>query len=143
MEPDPANLNNLQDIVLPAPPSFWAPAQGFWILLALITMIVITATWIILQIRQRNAYRRAGLVLLAQATTLYEINVVLKRVALAAFPREQVAHLHGTEWSQFMQSTCPGSQFETLGLANAGSPANDSMRASARNWICHHQSKIH
>lgn len=137
---DSANLNNLQDIVLPTPPSFWPPAQGLWILVALITMLVITATWMMLRMRQRNAYRRAGLILLAQASTLYEINVVLKRVALAVFPREQVAHLHGKEWTQFMQSTCLGNQFETFGLVNDDSPANDAMRNSARTWICHHQS---
>ena len=125
---------------MPAAPSFWPPASGFWILVALILMLLITATWCITQSRRRNAYRRAGLTLLESANTVYDINVVLKRVALAVFPREQVAHLHGKEWTQFMQSTCLGNQFETFGLANDDSPANDAMRNSARTWICHHQS---
>ena len=139
MEPESQSLSNLQDIILPAAPSFWPPASGFWILVALILMLLIAVAWVITQARQRNAYRRAGLTLLASANTVYEINVVLKRVALAVFPREQVAALHGENWLHFMQSTCPGEQFPTLSQADAATPATDSIRASARTWIRKHQ----
>jgi len=126
---------------VPAAPSFWPPASGFWILVALILMLLITATWCITQSRRRNAYRRAGLTLLESANTVYDINVVLKRVALAVFPREQVAALHGENWIQFMQSTCPGEQFPTLSQSAEATPATESIRASARAWIRKHQAQ--
>lgn len=110
-------------------------------LIVLIAMLVITVSWIIFRMRQRNAYRRAGLTLLASANTIYEINVVLKRVALAVFPREQVAALHGENWIQFMQSTCPGEQFSTLSQSDEATPATESIRASARTWIRKHQAQ--
>jgi len=141
VEPDSQSLSNLQDIVVPAAPSFWPPASGFWILVALILMLLITATWCITQSRRRNAYRRAGLTLLESANTVYDINVVLKRVALAVFPREQVAALHGENWIQFMQSTCPGEQFPTLSQSAEATPATESIRASARAWIRKHQAQ--
>ncbi len=141
LEPESQSLSNLQDIVLPAAPSFWPPASGCWILVALILMLLITVTWFIAQSRQRNAYRRAGLTLLQSANTVYDINVVLKRVALAVFPREQVAALHGEHWIQFMQSTCEGEQFATLSQSAEGTPAIESIRASARTWIRKHQAQ--
>ena len=141
MEPDSQSLSNLQDIVVPAAPSFWPPASGFWILVALILMLLITATWCITQSRRRNAYRRAGLTLLESANTVYDINVVLKRVALAVYPREQVAALHGENWIQFMQYTCPGEQFPTLSQSAEATPATESIRASARAWIRKHQAQ--
>jgi hypothetical protein len=104
-------------------------------------MLLITVTWFIAQSRQRNAYRRAGLTLLQSANTVYDINVVLKRVALAVFPREQVAALHGEHWIQFMQSTCEGEQFATLSQSAEGTPAIESIRASARTWIRKHQAQ--
>lgn len=142
MEPESQSLSNLQDIVLPAAPSFWPPASGFWILVALILMLLITAAWFIAQFRQRNAYRRAGIALLESANTVYDINVVLKRVALAVFPREQVAALHGEDWIQFMQSTCPGEQFAKLSQSDEATLATESIRASARTWIRKHQTQI-
>lgn len=122
---------------MPAAPHFWPPASGFWILIALILMLLITVAWCITQARRRNAYRRAGLILLESAHTVYEINVVLKRVALAVFPREQVAALHGEDWIQFMRSTCPGEQFVTLSPPDEA--ATESIRNSARTWIRKHQ----
>ncbi|MFQ3225926.1 MAG: hypothetical protein ACI8Z5_002195 [Lentimonas sp.] len=141
MEPESQSLSNLQDIVLPAAPSFWPPSSGFWILVVLILMLLIAITWFITQARQRNAYRRAGLTLLESANTVYEINVVLKRVALAVFPREQVAALHGENWIHFMQSTCSGEQFPTLSQSAEATPATESIRASARTWIRKHQAQ--
>ena len=104
-------------------------------------MLLITVAWCIRKARQRNAYRRAGLTLLESAHTADEINVVLKRVALAVFPREQVASLHGEDWIQFMQSTCPGEPFASLSPAEEATPATESFRASARTWIRKHQAR--
>ncbi|CAA6697383.1 Unannotated [Lentimonas sp. CC19] len=104
-------------------------------------MLLITVVWSITQARRRNAYRRAGLTLLESATTVDEINVVLKRVALAVFPREQVAALHGEDWIQFMQATCPGEQFAPLSQSDEATPATESIRASARTWIRKHQTQ--
>ena len=53
--------------------------------------------------RQENACRRAGLALLARAETAHEISVILIRVALAAFPREQAASLVGEDWRGFLK----------------------------------------
>lgn len=135
---DPTNLTYLHDIVLPEAPGFWPPAQGFWILVALVLMLILTAAWQILRSRQRNAYRRAGLILLASAKTVYEVNVILKRVALAAFPRATVAHLHGEPWRHFLESTCRSQTFAALQQGADDRPPDQALLTAARTWIRRH-----
>jgi len=124
---------------VPAAPNFWPPASGFWILVALILMLLSTVAWYIRHARRRSAYRRAGLALLESAQTAYEINVVLKRVALAVFPREQVAPLHGEDWIQFIQSSCPHESLSALSQSGKAIDSTESIRANARTWIRKHQ----
>lgn len=139
MKPDPTNLNNLHDIVLPEAPAFWPPAQGFWMLVALVLMLALTTAWLIIQSRKRNAYRRAGLTLLESATTHYDINAIVKRVALAAFPRNTVAHLHGNGWVNFLETTCHHNAFASFGDADKSHSPSSQLREEARTWIRHHK----
>lgn len=133
------NLDNLRDIVVPEPPAFWPPAAEFWLLLI---VVLATIALLVLQVRRRhrfNAYRRAGLTLLDRARTVYEISVILKRVALAAFPREQVASLYGTEWSDFLHRTCSTNDFALLVQTDPDSPASAELRRLADTWIRRHR----
>ena len=90
---DPTSLQNLRDIAEPAPVPWWPPAVGWWILFVIVAAAVI---WIALRAWRRwqaNAYRRAALEELRSATNQVEIAKILKRVALCAFPRTDVASL--------------------------------------------------
>jgi len=67
---------------------------------------------------ERNAYRRAALSELARlrdaaagggrSAALQQLPELLKRCALAAFPRERVAGLSGAPWHAFLDRTAPG-----------------------------------
>lgn len=106
-------LADLQDIHLPESASWWPPAPG-WILLAILMLVAIGffgTRWMLA--RRRNRYRRAALAelehlaLQARANgnavdTLQMLNALLKRVALHAYPREDVARLHGDAWVRFL-----------------------------------------
>jgi len=74
------------------------------------------------------------------------IPVILKRAALAAWPREQVASLNGAAWLAFLDRTGrttaftigPGRHLETL--AFGGSTAAEdaaAVRGVARDWLRH------
>ena len=132
------SLSDLQDIVLPAAPPSWPPATGFWVLLLLLVVFAFALWRWRRLVRQGNAYRRAGLALLADARTVHEVSVTLKRVALAAWPREAVASLHDAEWAGFLNDSCRQCHFDADALSNSFDTADRSLVENASLWIRKH-----
>jgi hypothetical protein len=137
---DPADLSNLRDIVVPPDVSFWPPAPGWWVVGAAI--VAAAALVIVAAVRhwQGNAYRREALRALATAGDA-DVSAILKRAALAAFPREQVASLHGAAWLAFLDRT-GGTAFANtalLALTYGGRGDRDAVVAQARRWIVRHR----
>lgn len=139
MQTDQYSLTNLRDIVIPEAPPFWPPSPGMWVAIAVTTLFTLLVLWQLHNLRQRNAYRRAGLLLLSNARSARDVSVALKRVALAVFPRERVASLYGDEWSVFLQSTCPDNSFGPLAEADGTSEATKELTELASLWIRQHQ----
>lgn len=133
------NLGNLRDIAIPDSPPLWPPAAGIWIALGIILVAACLLGWHLRATRKRNAYRKTGLLLLGKVRTSYGIAVVLKRVALAVFPREQVASLYGDDWVAFLHKTCPRSYFPAMATSDASTPPDEDLVELARVWIRHHR----
>ncbi|OMH33681.1 DUF4381 domain-containing protein [Motiliproteus sp. MSK22-1] len=109
--PDP--LAQLKDLHLPEAIDFWPPAPGWW-LLAFIGLSLLA--WAVIKCRNhinRNRYRKLALKELQQmyedfskhgnsGLFLQQLSQLLRRVALIAFPRHQVASLQGRKWLQFL-----------------------------------------
>ena len=98
------SILDLRDIVMPAPAGPWPPVPFVWVLLGAVCFGLAVLIWRIIVRRRAGAYRRQGLARLSQmeprlltkgeeAAALADLSVLLKRVALAAFPRRQVASL--------------------------------------------------
>jgi hypothetical protein len=105
----------------------------------MVAAILFLVAWRVRTLRNRNAYRKAGLMLLGNAETAYDVSVVLKRVALAVFPREQVASLYGDDWAAFLHKTCPRSYFKALVSSNSGAAPDEDLVELASTWIRHHR----
>ena len=117
-------IMDLHDIVLPDAVSFWPPAPFVGLLLVLVVggLLLLMLRWWLRW--QAEAYRREGLSLSVKIETqltsaahttegLAALGALLKRVALAAFPREAVAPLYGEAWLHFLENTCPDCRFTT------------------------------
>jgi len=137
MDTDQYSLSNLRDIAIPDAPSYWPLAPGAWVVLG-IAVVVLLVRWRLRSIRQRNAHRKAGLELLADVRTSHDISVVLKRVALAVFPRDQVASLYGDDWVAFLHRTCPRSYFSAMATSDANVESDEELVELAEVWIRHH-----
>jgi hypothetical protein len=139
MDGDQYSLNNLRDISIPDPPLFWPPAPGVWVALGMVLATLLFIAWRLHAVRKRNAYRKAGLLLLRRAETARDVAVVLKRVAFAVFPREQVASLYGQDWVEFLHESCPENHFSVMLASDAGDAPNEELVKLASIWIRRHR----
>lgn len=150
-----ADLANLADIVLTAPPSWWPPAPGVWIVAAALVAALAVALWRCLRRYQANAFlRRASTELDAVAAGTWPdaaametaVSSILKRAALVVYGRGEVARLTGAAWREFLARTTPAGRepprFTALpdaleNLASAGPPADHTgaLVAAARGWL--------
>jgi len=101
-------LAALRPLHLPDAVSWWPPAPGWWVLaLLVLTLAVWLGRWALKRYRH-NAYRRAALAeleaLRSAQTALFaqHANVLLRRVAIQAFPQTEVRRLSGGEWLGFL-----------------------------------------
>jgi hypothetical protein len=155
-------LSQLRDIHLPGDVTFWPPAPGWWLLLALfIVGLVYAYRQAIAALIER---RRLASVLseLDQAFDLYSeqsafdnhrnqagleylatINTLLNRVALVRYPQACTGSMTGSEWLRFLDS-CDNTQVFTQG---AGTILEDgiyrrnfdaetqSLHTITRTWV--------
>jgi Domain of unknown function (DUF4381) len=157
-------IRSLADIVSP-PPVSWMPQTWGWAALALlVVLLAIWGAWRWHQHRQANRYRRDALAELAdleqrldapqsRAEALAAIPVLLKRTALAAWPREVVSPLSGSAWVAFLRANAGGATFpdkaaallddaEYRGAQALEAFGKDEARAvgaAARQWIEGHR----
>jgi Ca-activated chloride channel family protein len=127
-----------------APPAVSLVPQtaGWWVVAALVLLVLGYALWRVWRRRRDDAYRRAALIALNEAGgDQAMIATILRRTALAAYPRRQVAGLSGGEWVDFLTAT--GGFPSELGFALARAPyapgATDDIRTAAEAWIRHHR----
>jgi hypothetical protein len=106
---DPGSLDRLHDIVVPPPAAWWPPAPAWYAVGAVTSGLIVVAGWRLAAGWRRNRYRRAALAELRRmprdAGCVPGLARLLKRTALAAFPRERVAALTGEPWLRFLNAT--------------------------------------
>ncbi|MFA6303414.1 MAG: DUF4381 domain-containing protein [Legionella sp.] len=150
---EPNQLAQLKDIHLPTPISWWPLAPGWYLVMALVVLLVV---WIVsaLYKRARDARpKKQALALLAKYQAHYNKNAdtqvssarvseLLRRVALVYFPRADVASLYGQEWVDFLNRTSKGIDFKPVEKALLEAPFNaaqtmdlHALFKTAQLWI--------
>jgi hypothetical protein len=163
MNPDPTSLDRLHDIVAPRAVAWWPPAPGwYWLLGGAVVLFCVLAVRALIR-WQHNRYRREALAELSgqevalrdpvrRIITLPAVAELLKRTAVTAYPREEVATLTGAPWFEFLDRTERASLFMRGDGAILERSAYDPRTAvdiddrktaelvsEVRYWIKHHE----
>jgi hypothetical protein len=156
-------LERLHEISLPVPPGWMPQTVGWYMLLLLVALI--TTCWLHAWFRRflKNRYRGIALAELAaierelkvsmkRSPVLLKLPELMKRTALSAFQRIDVAELSGERWLAFLDDTLGGKDFtkgpgRLLGeLAYLPAARIEMIREDSisdlvwlsRRWIKHH-----
>ena len=149
-------LANLHPLREPLAVSWWPPAPGWWLLLALGIGCGVALTLFLVRRYRRNRYRRQALQRLAQVRKNYlsdgdaaqfatQTNALLKAVALRAYPRREVAGSSGQQWLAFLRrqgaAAAPFPEQFALGLYRGDFPDTEvtALHAAAQHWIRRHE----
>lgn len=111
-------LAQLRDIHLPGMPVWWPPAPGWWLLAVLLLAAIAVGLWLWRRHWQQQAYRRQAVSELERAWAIFiadananryaqSLSQILRRTALAAYPRHNIASLTGSHWLQFLDASSP------------------------------------
>lgn len=141
-------IDQLMEPAAPAPVSMLPQTAGWLVLAALVVVAVAMLVHRGIRRWRANAYRRAALAALQQAgDDPAAIATVLRRTALAAWPRNEVAHPVGREWLAFLDATGGNGAFsgpagQTLVTApyrSQDSAVSRELLQAARHWVRHHR----
>lgn len=159
-ETDP--LSQLRDIHLPDPVGLWPLAWGWWVLIVVLAGALLAGFVYWRRHRRQRRYRLQAKAELKSAYRDYRDNgdvaiylqnlsVILRRAALTAFPRGQVASLKGEAWLEFLDQSLPGAETPFTkgeGRVLATGPYQRAPQADvkalhrlATDWLEHHSVK--
>jgi hypothetical protein len=143
-----APLDNLQDFYQPVPPAWTPQTIGWYVLFAIVGILIVWVTIYSVRRWLANRYRREALRQLALLPP-EQFSTLLKRTSLTAWPREKVASLTGEAWLDFLNASAsdelfrdaPGNRIEEVALQRVVLSAQDQqeLRKLAAEWIRRHR----
>ena len=149
----PDLMELMHDIVRPDSVSMLPQTVGWWILLGWLVFCLALGVLMVWRRWMRNRYRREAMTMLnqIQASTdgLHYLQAVqaadlVKRTALAVFPRSAVASLTGDQWAAFLCQSSDNHQQVVSGSRDlVAAPYREGINvesalSAARAWIEYH-----
>lgn len=141
-------LEKLHDFQQPAPVSWMPHTTAWYVLFAVVAALMVWAAIRMARTWRRDLYRRAALAEL-EVTPPAGLSALLKRTALAAWPREAVASLSGGDWLSFLDAsakerrfaTAPGNRIEEIAVSgeHVALDEEQKLRELAAQWIRRHR----
>lgn len=153
MDKNAQALAQLHDIHLPQAIGMWPLAPGWYVLLGLFCLVFLSVSIIAWRYYAHGLAKRQALRTLARYEIEYHqdqnsqrssaaISELLKRVALAYYPREQVASLQGEAWLNFLNQMSKDVDFNRVRDALLVCPYQPKAQQDlnllfdlARRWI--------
>ncbi len=144
------SLDMLRDIHVPDPISYAPQTVGWWVVFAVLALVALVLGLRARRRWKRNAYRRMALARLdaieAQGS-FGELPRLIKRTALDAWPRGEVAPLSGAPWLAFLDrsyggdgfSNGPGRALPALAYGSGATADPSALITLIRIWIRKHR----
>ncbi len=108
----PELIDQLADVSVPEPISYTPETAGWWVFAVLLALGLAVTAIVFMRRRRRNQYRRLALAELQDIearsfdeSALHEVATLVRRTALAIYPRPEVAHLYGDDWREFLNQS--------------------------------------
>jgi Domain of unknown function (DUF4381) len=160
------SLENLFDIVVPPPVPWWPPAPGWFVASGVLLALGFWGSWRAWTRWQAAAYRRIARIELRQLKTraadprqreaaLRRLPELVKRTALTAFNREDVASLSGRAWLRFLDRTghtnaftqgcgqlLPEIAYDPRVIAQMDAAVVEELFSVVRRWIDRHSTAV-
>jgi hypothetical protein len=134
-------------LIEPPPVPFSFDTPGWHAAGLLLIALLCLAAWLLWRRHERNRYRSEALQwLTVKDRSVYETDLLLKRIAMRHYGREKVAAMRGMEWIGFLNSCWKENAFTTedarllsediyAGHVNADA----DFKAKARRWVRYHR----
>lgn len=152
-------LDQLRDIHLPEPVSWWPPAPGWWLLIIITLALTAWTTHFLYRRYKAALYRRQALKKLDQLTELNnqqqltQLYELLKQTANSAYPQLRPASLGTEAFVNFLISSCNKEVFQQLdfdlaqalysnskqGFSSRSNEQLERLLRDARIWIKGHR----
>ncbi len=119
----------LSEVIPPDSPQLLSLAPGWIAILALLAAYTAVKAIRLARTHRQNKYRRQALAILEERGPK-GLPSILKATAMAAYPAEPVASLHGPQWLAFLDSRYDGPRFHTT----TGAKLQVIAYQSAASW---------
>lgn len=150
--------DDIGSLIEPVPVQFSLGAPGWYVLGAIVALLILVASVLLYRQYKRNLYRRDALAFLTMQQTnlendsirlLYEASILLKRIVMARYGREH-ASITGIAWVNFLNSVCKARPFDeqdgtwisTVVYSSGSDVTTESVHAyleKTRKWIKLHR----
>ncbi|MFQ3251363.1 MAG: hypothetical protein ACI9O6_003210 [Glaciecola sp.] len=102
-----AALENLADISVGQTPSMWPLAWGWWVLIALITVLLAIIIWQAIEFVRKRKVKRRALKAIANieehdVKSLQKLHAILRSAIIHYFPSENISGIQGHVWQTFL-----------------------------------------
>ncbi|WCT09975.1 DUF4381 domain-containing protein [Mucilaginibacter jinjuensis] len=108
--------DQLGKLIEPKPVPFTFTAPGWYVVGGLIVLLLIGLVWLLIRQYQLNRYRKHALLLLANTEKkytdeqafdllIYEADLLIKRIAMSRYGRQNVSGLRDGQWTAFINRT--------------------------------------
>lgn len=141
------SIEQLTELSLPAPVSYWPQTWGWGVLLGVVVLALLVLAGRKWLRWRRDAYRREALVQLDTLEDLRELPELLKRVALSmplpVEEQQRIPTLHGAEWQDFLQRHARGPIPDDLAqrlaqMAYCTASQDPQLLAQCKVWVEQH-----
>jgi hypothetical protein len=141
------SIEQLKELSLPAPVSYWPQTWGWGVLLGILVVALLVLAGRKWLRWRRDAYRREALARLDTLKDLRELPELLKRVVLSMplsmEEQQRTPTLRGAEWQAFLQRHAAGPIPDDLAerlaeLAYGAAPQDPQLLAHCKAWVEQH-----